>query len=94
MSKWTTIGNCIKAACLAENAELAGGDLIKAMIVKFDTTGEEKITAEGILAAAKGCSCELTAEEAQAMLIEADKDTDGTVDAFEFETVLTTTGVL
>ena len=94
MSKWTTVGNCVKAACLAENAELAGGDLVKAMIAKFDTTGEEKITAEGVLAAATGCSCELTAEEAAAMITEADKDNDASVDAFEFETILTTAGVL
>ena len=55
MSKWITVGNAVKAACLAENAGLTGGDLVKAMIAKFDTTGEEKINAEGIVAAATAC---------------------------------------
>ena len=94
MSKWTEVGNAIKAACLAENAELTGGDLVKAMFSKFDTDGDDKITAEEVLSAATGCSCQITAENAAAMITEADKDDDASLDAFEFETILTTAGVL
>ena len=64
------------------------------MFIKFDADGDEKITAEEVHAAATGCSCEITAEDAAAMITEADKDNDGSLDAFEFETILTTAGVL
>ena len=82
---WTVVGTAVKEACMAANPELAGGELIKAMIAHFDTTGEEKITAEGLLACATAVGCELSAEDAAAMIASADKDADGAVDAFEFE---------
>ena len=91
---WATLGAAVKDACLAENAELAGGDLVKAMIAMFDTTGEERINADGIVACGAACGCEVDADAAAAMVAEADKDNDGCIDAFEFETALTTAGVL
>ena len=90
MSKWCSVGCCVKGKCLEENAELAGGDLVKAMMAKFDTTGEEKIVVDGIIACCAACGCDVTAEEAAAMIAEADKDEDGSIDAFEFETILST----
>ena len=101
MENWTKLGNCIKGKCLAENADLAGGDLVKAMMAKFDPASIEKFDAAAIVTCCKDvcckeapCGCGLTADDAAAMLAEADKDGDGHIDAFEFETVLTTAGVL
>ena len=91
-SDWTELGGKLKATCLEENASLAGGDLVKAMMAKIDTDSDEKITSDELKTYLT--SVGMDAGLSEGLITCADNDNDGSIDAFEFETILTKCGVL
>ena len=91
---WKVIGSAAKSAVLASSPDASGGELITKIMALIDTDSDEKITKEELATYATSIGQEFSEEDLAAAIAMADKDADGYIDAFEFETVLTTCQVL